>query len=119
MWQDQARCVGADPELFFPAPSVNAFWAKRICAECPVRTECLQWALEVGDDDAVLGGTSARQRRGMKPATQISWCGSRRGYLTHRREGTDPCDPCEAASRAYYRENDQKRRDREKGLVAA
>ena len=36
---------------------------KRVCEECPVQSECLEFALENRIDHGVWGGTSERQRR--------------------------------------------------------
>ena len=37
--------------------------ARRICAECPVKGACLEYALRNGIDHGVWGGTSERERR--------------------------------------------------------
>jgi uncharacterized protein with von Willebrand factor type A (vWA) domain len=42
----EARCLDADPEAFFPEKGGSTREAKRICAACPVRDECLQYALD-------------------------------------------------------------------------
>src|SRR5574341_437448 len=43
-WWQAGACRGMDPELFFPADGDNAgaARAKRVCAACPVRSECLR-----------------------------------------------------------------------------
>ena len=46
-WQDQARCLTEDPELFFPVgntgPAVEQIdQAKAVCRECAVATSCLE-----------------------------------------------------------------------------
>lgn len=64
-WRVAARCRGSEPSLFF-APEEDgedAAEAKRICAECPVRDECLQWALDGDEHFGVWGGTTPRERR--------------------------------------------------------
>jgi len=40
--------------------------AKKVCDRCEVRQECLQWALEAGQDHGVWGGLSEDERRSMK-----------------------------------------------------
>jgi WhiB family redox-sensing transcriptional regulator len=65
-WGVLAACQDEDPELFFPEPGQRPAAAKRICASCPVRPQCLQFALSVGsreDDYGVFGGTSEWERR--------------------------------------------------------
>ena len=50
-WRNDAACLGADPDLFFPigtaGPALDQIdEAKRLCRACPVRERCLAWALE-------------------------------------------------------------------------
>ena len=67
-WQDKSACLTEDPELFFPigngAPAqLQAEEAKQVCRGCPVRTECLAWALENGADHGVWGGLDEDERK--------------------------------------------------------
>lgn len=67
-WIERAACIGEDPELFFPvgstAPAVRqAARAKRVCAACPVRGECLRWSLDTCQDAGVWGGLDEEERR--------------------------------------------------------
>jgi WhiB family transcriptional regulator, redox-sensing transcriptional regulator len=66
-----AACQEHDPELFFPvgtsgpaAAQITA--AKFICGTCPIRSACLAWALETGQDDGVWGGATEDERRAMR-----------------------------------------------------
>jgi WhiB family redox-sensing transcriptional regulator len=65
-WSVYAECsrVDVNPELFFPEQTAAhaARKAKEICGVCPVRVECLRWAFKTGDDYAVLGGLTPRER---------------------------------------------------------
>ncbi len=72
-WVHRARCKDEDPELFFPvgttgpaAAQIDA--AKAVCMECPVRIECLEWALATGQDAGVWGGLSEDERRALRRA---------------------------------------------------
>src|SRR5438874_5929158 len=65
-WQDRARCREYDPEIFFPEKGGSSREAKRICAECPVRIECLNYALRRDERYGVWGGMSERERRRLK-----------------------------------------------------
>ncbi len=72
-WVHRARCKDEDPELFFPvgttgpaAAQIDA--AKAVCMECPVRIECLEWALATGQDAGVWGGLSEDERRAVRRA---------------------------------------------------
>jgi WhiB family redox-sensing transcriptional regulator len=65
-WQDLARCDGADPLLF--EDHRRREQAKTLCAGCPVRSNCLEQAMQMeGDRSArwragVWGGLDAEQR---------------------------------------------------------
>ena len=62
-WHDLARCAETDPEMFFPEKGESTRPAKRVCAGCEVRAECLQDALDHGERFGVWGGLSERERR--------------------------------------------------------
>jgi WhiB family redox-sensing transcriptional regulator len=62
-WQDLAACQYTDPEVFFPVKGGTSAPAKRICAACAVRMECLEFALDNDERFGVFGGTSEAQRR--------------------------------------------------------
>lgn len=65
-WRMQAACRDYDLDLFFPDTYHNGSEvrrAKAICASCPVREECLAYAIENGDDEyGIFGGTTPRER---------------------------------------------------------
>ena len=70
-WRDQAACLSADPELFFPVgntgPAVDQIEkAKRVCSNCPVTEYCLQYSLDTNQDSGVWGGLSEDERRALK-----------------------------------------------------
>ncbi len=70
-WRDRAACLEEDPELFFPigntGPAILQIEeAKQVCRRCDVREQCLQWALEAGQDHGVWGGLSEDERRALK-----------------------------------------------------
>jgi WhiB family transcriptional regulator, redox-sensing transcriptional regulator len=72
-WVRRARCIGVDPELFFPVGTTppamaQVAAAKAVCRACPVRVECLEWALATGQDSGVWGGTSEEERRTLRRA---------------------------------------------------
>jgi WhiB family redox-sensing transcriptional regulator len=62
-WAGAAACSGVNPDLFFPDRGGDTTEAKKVCAVCPVRRECLDYALEAGEVHGVWGGLSERQRR--------------------------------------------------------
>jgi WhiB family redox-sensing transcriptional regulator len=66
-WRDQAACRDADPRLFDydpgTDPEAKAEPAKRICAGCLVRADCLAFALSLPAEDDFVGITG-----GLTPA---------------------------------------------------
>ena len=71
VWVDRARCIGEDPELFFPmgAPSLvlsQTERAKAVCQGCPVQDECLEWSLVTAQDAGVWGGLDEDERRDIR-----------------------------------------------------
>jgi WhiB family redox-sensing transcriptional regulator len=69
-WQDQGVCAEADPDAWFPEKGGSNREAKRICRICPVRAECLEYALEHDQRFGIWGGTSERERRPMFAARE-------------------------------------------------
>ena len=72
-WQDDAACRGEDLMLFFgpdgerqPERDIRERKAQQVCASCPVRIECLNYALRRDERYGVWGGMSERERRRLK-----------------------------------------------------
>ena len=65
-WREHAACLGADTDLWYPERGERTAEAKAVCAACPVRAECLAFALDNGEKFGVWGGKSERQRRRMR-----------------------------------------------------
>lgn len=67
-WMDRAACKGMPIDTFFPDRGGKARAAIAVCATCDVRDDCLAFCLETPAqfDTGVFGGTSPRQRRGMR-----------------------------------------------------
>lgn len=65
-WQDRALCAQTDPEAFFPEKGGSTREAKKVCASCDVRSECLEYALENDERFGIWGGLSERERRKLK-----------------------------------------------------
>jgi WhiB family redox-sensing transcriptional regulator len=68
-------CAESDPDAFFPMEAEsgegvgrryeNERGAKAVCAECPVRIDCLQYALE-NNTAGIWGGLTERERRRLR-----------------------------------------------------
>ena len=74
-WHHAAACGTDHFDVFFgpwrERPSVRAereAAAKAICAGCPARTLCLEWALRNRIEYGVFGGLSEQERRPLHPA---------------------------------------------------
>jgi WhiB family redox-sensing transcriptional regulator len=65
-WQEDALCAQTDPEAFFPEKGGSTRDAKRICAQCTVRAECLEYALKNDERYGIWGGLSERERRRLR-----------------------------------------------------
>jgi len=63
-WQSLANCATTDPDIFLPVKGESAAPAKRICAACDVRQQCLAYALE-NREQGVWGGTTTSERAGL------------------------------------------------------
>ena len=66
-WRASSACLSADPELFFPIAQGSAAdrqisSALRVCAGCPVRQQCLDFAMASGGGHGTWGGTTADER---------------------------------------------------------
>jgi WhiB family redox-sensing transcriptional regulator len=56
-------CAQIDPDLWFPEKGGSTREAKKTCVGCPVRTECLAFALDNDERFGIWGGMSERERR--------------------------------------------------------
>ncbi len=111
-WWERAACAGKPLDLFFPGPNGSTETGRRICSRCPVRAECLTFALAAEGDTAaehragIFGGTTAweRARIAQAPLSEpktpgrkcegCPWPARWRGIERHRSRGEDLCGPC-------------------------
>jgi len=71
VWQPRAACRGPQAAVFFPPShferkdekSEREARAKEICAQCPVRTPCLDYALSIKEPHGIWGGLNEVERR--------------------------------------------------------
>ncbi|MEO9181232.1 MAG: WhiB family transcriptional regulator [Acidimicrobiales bacterium] len=72
-WTDSAACRDTEGALFYPSDSTERkedrlereLIAKRICASCGVREECLEAALARHESYGIWGGLNEVERRGL------------------------------------------------------
>lgn len=64
LWAENAACRSMGPNLFYPdyAAHESVTAAKKVCEVCPVRADCLEWALVTRQGDGIWGGTSGQER---------------------------------------------------------
>ena len=62
-WMANGNCRSETPSKFFPSDGVGVEVARKVCATCPVKSPCLEYALRNGIDHGVWGGASERERR--------------------------------------------------------
>ena len=74
-WDEEAACRSTDPDVFFPRDDVQGRGydvraAKRVCVGCPVRTQCLEFALAARLEYGVWGGLTETERRSLRRSRQ-------------------------------------------------
>lgn len=101
-WQEEANCLGADPDLFFPERGASTREAKEVCRGCPVRLDCLEYSLVNNEKFGIWGGLSERERRRLRrqraqsrrlaaPAIATALTGaSLLGIVSHITDGVSP-----------------------------
>lgn len=71
-WRKQAACAHSDTDKFFPAKGKEARTqevisaARIICAQCPVRSECLEFAVRNTVMYGIWGGLTREERKKVK-----------------------------------------------------
>lgn len=86
-WMTQATCRDYDPELWFPVAEESGDVAIGHCRTCPVRVECLEYALDIGAV-GIWGGTTTEQRRQIRARRAIN--PPRPVVTTRRQPSGDP-----------------------------
>lgn len=94
-WRERSQCKPEDMHLFFPDDddysAINTLQAKTLCAACPVREQCLTFALGTQEKWGVFGGQTPAQR-GVKAPKKLdedvvlnpNWCLGGCGYTMPR-----------------------------------
>jgi WhiB family redox-sensing transcriptional regulator len=107
-WQSQGSCKGKPLEWFFFKQTTTEVVFPQVadlCSKCPVRADCLTYAITTRSEGIWAGTTTAdrrnpnRQRRELK--ARMTECGSYGGYQKHLRDKTQRCYECKVARNAY------------------
>lgn len=67
-WMDEADCAQVGDDWWYPRTKDGkggdiGAEAKQICRSCPVRLECLEYALEIREEWGIWGGLTPAERR--------------------------------------------------------
>lgn len=70
-WQRRAACRGPQAVVFFPPTQAERKderldreeMAKSICETCPVRSDCLRYALDIREPHGIWGGLNESERK--------------------------------------------------------
>lgn len=76
-WRKDAACRSVDPDVFFPQSTTTGRSAKidiqgqteaakAICSTCPVRPDCLEFALTTNQEAGIWGGLDEEERRKLR-----------------------------------------------------
>lgn len=118
LWQREGSCFQKGNMIFFVEKGKSVRRAKAVCRECPVKTQCLEYAHEKKIPFGVWGGLTAkereRQRREEKEekTPQLKWkkcnkCGKKKRiekYPVRSDNGSRRgiCGDCYRASQKKY-----------------
>ena len=61
-WLEHAACRGLELRTFFPVSETGADVAVAVCAACPVREECLEYAIATRQPEGIWGGLTGVER---------------------------------------------------------
>lgn len=120
-WKESASCKGVDPAVFHPTRGeievqrialaicngTPARHRKAGVPPCPVRAECLAFALSLPpsvDMAGIYGGKTHRERLMVRRRKNVEFktrpaCGTPAGYNFHRHNGEPTCADCRLAER--------------------
>ena len=64
----------AHAERWFPksGDATTPDWAKAVCERCPVRVQCLEYAVMAKEHFGIWGGASARERKVLASSTRVA-----------------------------------------------
>ena len=71
-WRAKAACRDLDTDIFFPDAEDDVAPALEVCASCPVREACLEFALSTRQHDGVWGGTTEAERKRIRRRRQTA-----------------------------------------------
>lgn len=107
-WISDAACLASDldSEAWFATDDAIALQkAKRVCMECPVRADCLNYALTHDEQHGVWGGLDEDRRERLRRSLRLPRPhGTHARYQQHIKVGEDPCAACKRGHADYKNE---------------
>lgn len=68
----KAACKDLDTNFFFAEDAKSVRKAEQFCQGCPVKTECLQYAIVTNINYGVWGGVNAKKRRKLRRSINMN-----------------------------------------------
>ena len=87
-WRQNGACRGMDPAVFFPAQGQARAEAKRTCARCLVKADCLEYAMGANEPYGIWGGLNEKERRRLRRERRLRAA----AVVWRRRDGTERGD---------------------------
>jgi WhiB family redox-sensing transcriptional regulator len=85
-WREQSRCLNENPEIFFEGGGVT-HKAKKICAGCGVRAQCLEFGLANDERFGIWGGLTRGERRALMKRRHGTDAGPKEGAAEEGDQG--------------------------------
>lgn len=118
-WRLRAACAGSWDDMYPAHPGDRRYRlpAKQLCVPCPVRRDCLRYAMDTERSEyerfGVWGGLTPEERQELAVAEGLPSGHKHGGHLgpqpinhgtpegarAHYRRGEQPCPPCAQANR--------------------
>ena len=76
-WRDKKACSDASIETFILPQGQSPAKARKICADCIVWFECLEFALQFPSTEGIIAGTSPAERRQIRSIRKARLNGSK------------------------------------------
>jgi len=94
-WREHAACKGEPVDVWFSTQGHGVTIAKRICNTCPVRLECLRWAVDEQINHGIYGARTPRERQVLRRGhTNLAVCGTIEGANLHIDNRQPLCNAC-------------------------
>lgn len=99
--QRDGKCVGINPKFFFPEEGESYQTGIKICALCPIRIKCAEYALR-NHEHGLWGGLTPNDRKtvrkarngGEKPIEVTKHGNGTASFRNHLKRGEYDCEQC-------------------------